>query len=676
LKKEFRVTNVSEVSLDTLSINTIRFLSVDAVQKADSGHPGLPLGAAAMAYTLWTRYLHHNPRNPAWANRDRFVLSAGHGSMLLYSLLFLTGYDVSLDDLKSFRQWGSKTAGHPEYGLTPGVETTTGPLGQGFGNAVGMAMAEAYLAATFNRPGFDLVDHYTYAIAGDGDLMEGIASEAASLAGHFQLGKLIVFYDDNKVSLAAPTSVTFTEDVKARFRAYGWSVVEVTDGNDVEAIAKAIDDAKADTDHPTLIDVHTIIGFGSPHKQGTFKAHGEPLGVDEVKLTKEALGWPTDEFFYVPGGALEHFREAVDSGAKLESDWNDLKAKYAVQYPDLAKAWDAAQAKSIPVAAIAADLPSYPAGSKPMATRELNSVAVNAIAKHVPTFIGGDADLVSSTKTKIDTSAWFEPGAYGERNIPYGVREHAMGSITNGLTVHGGIIKPYTATFLTFSDYMRPAMRLAALMDIAPIFVFTHDSIGLGEDGPTHQAVEQVTSLRAIPHMVVFRPADANEMVAAWRAALDINGPVTIVGSRQKLPIYAPDGVMEGVARGAYIKADSGGQPELILLSTGSEVSIVMTAYEQLVKAGIKARVVSMPSWELFRHQDAAYRNQVLPPDVKARVAIEAGSPQGWREWVGDSGKIIAIDRFGASAPYEIIYQHYGLTPEAVIQAAHELLGR
>ncbi|HVO44002.1 MAG TPA: transketolase [Aggregatilineales bacterium] len=669
------MTNISAVNLETLAVNTIRFLSVDAVQKAESGHPGLPLGAAPMAYALWTRHLHHNPRNPKWENRDRFILSAGHGSMLIYSLLYLTGYDLTLEDLKQFRQWGSRTPGHPEYGLTPGVETTTGPLGQGFANGVGMAMAEAFLAATFNRPGFELVDHYTYVLASDGDLMEGVASEAASLAGHLNLHKLIVLYDDNKVTLSAPTSITFTENVKERFGAYGWNTIDVADGNDVDAVSKAIDAARAEKERPTLISVRTIIGYGSPHKQGTFKAHGEPLGADEVKLTKEALGWPTDPAFYVPGEALEYFREALDRGPKWEAEWNVRRAKWAMQFPDLAKQWDAANSGEIPTA-ITAALPNYPAGGKPMATREINSVAINVIAKHLPTFIGGDADLVTSTRTKIDGALYFSPENYAGRNIAYGVREHAMGSITNGLTVHGGIIKPYTATFLTFSDYMRPPIRLAALMGLSPIFVFTHDSIGLGEDGPTHQPIEQLASLRAIPHLTVFRPADANEMIAAWNMALKLKGPVVIIGSRQKLPIFSPDGVMDGVAHGAYIKADSGGTPEVILLSAGSEVNLVMTAYDELVKVGIKARVVSMPSWELFRQQDVIYRNQVLPPAVTVRVAIEAGSPLGWHEWAGSRGEVIALNHFGASAPYEQLYQHYGLTAETVINAAHELLGR
>jgi transketolase len=668
--------SLENLSLDTLSINTIRFLAVDAVQKADSGHPGLPLGAAPMAYALWTQHLRHNPRNPKWANRDRFVLSAGHGSMLLYALLYLTGYDLSLDDIKNFRQWDSPTAGHPEYHWAAGVETTTGPLGQGFANGVGMAMAEAFLAGHYNRPGHTVVDHFTYILASDGDLMEGVASEAASLAGHLKLGKLIVLFDDNKITLSAATDLTFTEDVGKRFEAYGWQTLKVEDGNDAKAVSKAIEQAKADPTRPTLIAVRTIIGYGSPHKQGTFEAHGSPLGADEVKLTKEALGWPSDQFFLVPGEALENFRSAVENGKAQEETWNKTFKEWATQYPDLAKEWELAYAGKLPEG-WDADLPSYPADSKAVATRDTNGVAINAIAKHVPTFIGGDADLSSSTKTIIKDGGDFLSGSYGGRNIHYGVREHAMGSLTNGLAVHGGIIKPYTATFLAFADYMRPPIRLASIMKINPVFVFTHDSIGLGEDGPTHQPIEQVNSLRIIPDMTVIRPADANESIAAWKVAMEIEGPVALIFTRQKVPVYGPEGVIEGVARGAYIKAEAeGGIPEVILLSTGSEISLVMQARDELAKSGIKARVVSMPSWELFKRQDQGYRDQVLPPAIKARVAIEAGSPMGWREWVGDSGRIIALDRFGASAPYETIYQKLGITSEAVIAAARVLLGK
>jgi transketolase len=656
-----------------LAINTIRFLAVDAVQKANSGHPGLPLGAAPMAYTLWTRYLRHNPRNPQWANRDRFVLSAGHGSMLLYALLHLTGYDLSLEEITNFRQWGSKTPGHPEYHFTPGVETTTGPLGQGLSNAVGMALAEQFLAGVFNRPDFAVVDHYTYVIASDGDIMEGVASEACSLAGHLRLGKLIVLYDDNKVMLSADTSLALSEDVPKRFDAYGWHTVRVEDGNDLDALARAIEAGTAETERPTLIAVRTVIGYGSP-KQGTNKAHGEPLGVEEVRQTKRALGWPEDEHFLVPGEALEHFRAAVDHGARWEAEWDGMFKQYAAQYPELAKQYEQALRGELPIG-WDADLPVYPVGTKPMATRDANGEALNAIAKHIPTMIGGDADLNSSTKTLIKGAAFFSPENRAGRNIQYGVREHAMGAMTNGLAVHGGIIKPYTATFMPFSDYMRPPIRLAAIMHIGPIFIFTHDSIGVGEDGPTHQPVEQLLALRAIPQTVTLRPGDANETVAAWKTAMQQTRPTILIFTRQKLPVYAPEGVMEGVARGAYIKAEAeGGTPDVILLASGSEVSLAMEAREKLAATGIKARVVSMPSWELFEEQDAGYHENVLPASVTARVSIEAGVPLGWDRYVGPQGKSIGIDRFGVSAPYEVIFREYGLTADAVVKAAENLV--
>jgi transketolase len=679
LERAFELTDApvkSNTSLDTLSVNTMRFLAVDAVQKADSGHPGLPLGASPMAYALWTRHLRHNPRNPKWPNRDRFVLSAGHGSMLLYALLYLTGYDLSLDDLKNFRQWDSPTAGHPEYHWAAGVETTTGPLGQGFANGVGMAMAEAFLAATFNKPNQEIVDHYTYVLAGDGDLMEGVASEAASLAGRLQLGKLIVLYDDNKITLSAPAEQSFTEDVSKRFEAYGWQALKVADGNDVEAVSKALDEAKAEKNRPTLISVRTIIGFGSPHKAGSFEAHGSPLGVEEVKLTKQALGWPDNEFFYVPGEALEHFREAVDAGAKAESEWQNLYNQWAAQNPDLAAQWVAAHSGKLPDG-WDKDLPVYPADAKAIATRDANGAALNAIAKHIPTFIGGDADLASSTKTTIKDGGSFLPGSYNGRNLHYGVREHGMGSITNGLAVHGGIVKPFTATFLAFADYMRPPIRLASIMGISPIFIFTHDGIGVGEDGPTHQPIEQVDSLRIIPQLTTFRPADPNETVAAWKIAMEIDGPTALIFTRQKVPTLAPEGVMEGVARGAYIKAEAdGGKPDVILLGTGSELSLALKAREQLATVGIKARVVSMPSWELFEKQSQDYQNSVLPPEVTARVSIEAGSPFGWHRWVGPKGRVVGLNRFGASAPAEVIYEKLGITAEAVVNAAREILGK
>jgi transketolase len=662
-------------SLETLAINTIRFLAVDAVQKANSGHPGLPLGAAPMAYTLWTRYLRHNPRNPKWANRDRFILSAGHGSMLLYALLHLTGYDLSLDQIKNFRQWNSLTPGHPEVHLTPGVETTTGPLGQGFATAVGMAIAEAFLAATFNRPNYPIVDHYTYVLASDGDLMEGVASEAASLAGHLQLGKLIVLYDDNKVMLSNSTSVAFTEDVLARFAAYGWQTLSVPDGNDTAAIAQAIESATLDP-RPSLIAVRTIIGYGSPNKQGTHKAHGEPLGEEEVRLTKQALGWTAEEPFTIPGEVLEHFRAAIEHGERFEAEWNALFAAWAAEYPELARLWREAHAETLPEG-WDANLPFYSAETKPMATRDANGAALNAIAKHLPTMIGGDADLSSSTKTLINGSGLFSAADRAARNLQFGVREHAMGAAINGLALHGGIRKPYTATFMTFSDYMRPAIRLAALMEIDPIFIFTHDSIGVGEDGPTHQPIEHLAALRAIPHLTVIRPADANETSAAWRVAMLNKQPTVLVFTRQKLPVFAPEGVLEGVARGAYIKAEAlGGAPEVILIATGSEVSLIMAAHRILNEMGIRARAVSMPSFELFEAQEPAYKESVLPAAVTARVAVEAGVPFGWHRYVGAGGKIIALERFGASAPQEVIFKALGFTADAVVSAARELLGK
>lgn len=662
-------------NLDQLAVNTIRTLSIDMVQKANSGHPGLPLGAAPMAYTLWTRYLRHNPANPRWINRDRFILSAGHGSALLYSLLHLTGYNLPLEEVKKFRQYESMTPGHPEYHHTDGVETTTGPLGQGFANGVGMAMAEAFLAATFNRGEHQVIDHYTYVLASDGDLMEGVASEAASLAGHLKLGKLIVLYDDNKVMLSANTDVAFTEDVSMRFKSYGWHVVSVPDGNNLESIAAAIEESTGVTDQPSLIAVRTVIGYGSPNRQGTHKAHGEPLGADELKLTKQSLGWPSDEPFYIPGEALEHFRQALEDGAQYEESWNGIYQRWAEANPDLAKIWGPAFSGELPEGwDTELKLLQYGTDTKPVATRDTNGVALNAIARFIPTMIGGDADLSSSTKTLISGAPTFLPSNYSGRNIAYGVREHAMGAITNGLELHGGILKPYTATFFTFSDYMRPPMRLSALMDLDTIFVFTHDSIGVGEDGPTHEPIEQLAAMRAIPNMVVFRPADANETVAAWRAAMLHQGPVSLVFSRQKLPVFAPDGVAEGVARGGYIKADSEGTPQVILLSSGSEVSLAMAAYETLKGEGIAARVVSIPSWELFRKQDDSYKESVLPNGIRKRVAIEAGSPLGWREWVGLDGIVIGLERYGASAPYEVVYENLGITAKAVVESVHALL--
>ncbi|KXK12451.1 MAG: transketolase [Chloroflexi bacterium OLB15] len=658
------------------AINTIRTLSIDAVQKANSGHPGLPMGAAAMAFTLWTRHLRHNPRDPHWANRDRFVLSAGHGSMLLYSLLYLTGYDVTLDDLKRFRQWGSNTPGHPESSITPGVEATTGPLGQGTANAVGMALAEAFLARTFNRPGYELVNHYTYALVSDGDLMEGVSAEAASLAGTWGLGKLIYLYDSNHITLDGKAEMTFTEDVAARYRAYGWHTVEVADGNDVEAINHALNEAKEVTERPSLITIRTIIGYGSPNKGNSSEAHGSPLGVDEIKLVKEFFGWPQEDFF-VPGEALELFRTAIESGARLENDWNELFQNYRREYPDLAAQWDRALAGELP-AGWDSEIPSFSADKK-IATRNAGGTVLNAIAKHIPTMIGGDADLAGSTKTLIKGEENTGPNHPAARNIRFGVREHAMGSIANGLALHGGIIKPYTATFLTFSDYMRPSIRLAALSEIAPVFVFTHDSIGLGEDGPTHQPVEHFMALRVIPHLYFFRPADANETAAAWRTAMTLHHPVAFALSRQDLPVLTGEGIggveaiHAGVARGGYVLAGTEGTPDVILMGTGSEISIAYEAYQTLKAEGINARLVSLPCWELFEDQDAEYRESVLPSSVHARVSIEAGVTLGWERYVW-GGVAIGVDKFGASAPYQRIYEEYGLTAKHVVEAAKQQL--
>ncbi|QPC84429.1 transketolase [Phototrophicus methaneseepsis] len=661
------------------AINTIRTLSIDAVQKANSGHPGLPLGAAPMAYVLWTKYLHHNPTNPTWINRDRFILSAGHGSMLLYSLLHLTGYDLPLDELKNFRQWGSKTPGHPEVHYTPGVETTTGPLGQGVGNAVGMALAEAFLANYFNRDGHTIIDHHTYAIVSDGDLMEGVAMEACALAGHWGLGKLIFLYDDNDITLDGEASMIFTDDVLKRFESQGWHTQRVHDGNDIVAIDEAITNARNETNRPSIISVKTIIGYGSPNKSGTSSAHGSPLGAEEVKLTKEALGWPTDEAFYIPGDVLEHFRSAIEEGTSQEAAWNKELEAYKAAFPDMAQIFDDAFAGRLPEG-WDSEMPTFDP-NKAQATRNANGAALNAIAKHVPTMIGGDADLAGSTKTLIkgeDNTGHLKPTA---RNLRFGVREHAMGSITNGLALHGGIIKPYTATFLTFSDYMRPAIRLGALMSAPALYIFTHDSIGVGEDGPTHEPVEHVMSLRLIPQLYVFRPGDAYESAAAWKTAMELNGPATLIFSRQDVPVLDGDnveGIYEGVARGAYVLAETeelvDGLPEVILMATGTELSIALEAYENLEEAGVSARVVSMPCWELFEEQPQEYIDAVLPPEVTTRVSIEAGVTTGWQKWIGLDGIAIGVDRFGASAPYAKIYEEYGLTARAVVEAVSQLL--
>ncbi|MEW6187245.1 MAG: transketolase [Thermodesulfobacteriota bacterium] len=664
-------------AIDQLYINTIRMLAVDAVQKANSGHPGMPMGAAPMAYVLWTRFLKHNPRNPLWPDRDRFVLSAGHGSMLLYSLLHLTGYDLSLDDLKAFRQWGSKTPGHPEYGHTPGVETTTGPLGQGFANAVGLAMAERMLAARFNRPDFPLVDHFTYAIVSDGDLMEGVSHEAASLAGHLKLGKLIYLYDDNHISIEGSTAITFTENRLARFKAYGWQVQQVEDGNDLKAINRAIRKARADLEHPSLIAVRTCIGCGSPNKENKSSAHGEPLGTEEVRLTKENLGWPLEPDFYVPQEALKFFRKALRAGTKKEKEWEGLFTDYEKAYPDLAAEWKRVMAGDLPEGWTEA-LPVFPADAKGQATRAASGMVLNAVAAKVNNLIGGSADLAPSNKTEIKGSGDFQAGAYGERNLRFGVREHGMGSVMNGMALHGGVI-PYGGTFLIFSEYMRPPIRLAAMMGLRVIYIFTHDSIGLGEDGPTHQPIEQLAALRAIPNLTVIRPADANETARAWRMALTrTTGPTALILTRQNLPTLDRSFLSsaENLDLGAYVLQGQGEtNPDVLLLATGSEVPIALQVSEKLKNQGITSRVISMPSWELFDQQPEPYRNQVLPPEIKKRVSIEAGSPMGWSRYAGDQGLVIGLDHFGASAPDKVLFEKFGLTVDRVMEKVLEYLG-
>ncbi|MEP7027581.1 MAG: transketolase [Candidatus Eisenbacteria bacterium] len=683
-------------AIDDLCINTIRTLSIDAVEKAASGHPGLPMGAAAMAYVLWTRHLRHDPAHPTWVDRDRFVLSAGHGSMLLYSLLFLTGYDLTLDDLEQFRRWGSRAPGHPERGVTAGVEVTTGPLGQGFGNAVGMAIAERWLAASFNRPGHEIVDHRTYVIASDGDLMEGIASEAASLAGDLQLGRLIVLYDSNRITLSATTSVTFREDVGGRFAAYGWHVQHV-DGMDVAAVDAAISAARADEGRPSLIVARTHIGFGSPHKQDTFHAHGEPLGTEETRLTKRAYGWPEDRTFYVPEEAQAEFDKVGTRGVSLRAAWQRTMDAYRSADEALAGEFDCAIAGQLPPQ-WDARLPKFVPEDGPLATRDAGGKAMEALSESVRFLVGGSADLDPSTRTMLKGQGDFQSAAvpedgqtpptqgqaggewgYAGRNLHFGIREHAMTAILTGMAHHGGVL-PFGATFLTFSDYMRPSIRLAALSAAHVIYVWTHDSLAVGEDGPTHQPVEQLAGLRAMPNMLVLRPADANETIEAWRIAMQHTaGPVGLVLTRQKLPVLdrttlAP---ASGTARGAYVLIDAGeSPPELILIATGSEVSLVLAAHRQLAGEGIRSRVVSMPSWELFEAQSAEYRQAVLPPAVHARVSVEAASSFGWDRYVGPDGAIIGVDRFGASAPGPEVMARYGFTVEHVVATAKSVLAR
>jgi len=660
-------------NIDDLCINTIRALSMDAVQKANSGHPGAPMGLAPAAYVLWTRVMKHNPENPGWLDRDRFVLSAGHASMLLYSLLHLSGYAVSLDDIKNFRQWNSKTPGHPEFGHTPGVETTTGPLGQGFANAVGMAMAERHLAARFNSPGHEIVDHYTYMICGDGDMMEGISSEAASLAGHLGLGKLICIYDDNDISIEGSTEIAFTEDVALRFKAYHWHILNVDDGNDIDAIYNAILAAKAQTGRPSLIVLRTHIAYGSPNKQDTADAHGAPLGEKEVRLTKKCLGMPEDDLFRVPETVSNHFRQCVETGRKAEEGWQEKFQAYNKNFPDMAKKWVDAMSGFL-TTGWDEDIPEFSVSEGPIATRAASGKVLNAIASRLPTLIGGSADLAPSNKTYLNASHEFQKDAYDGRNIRFGVREHAMGGIISGMFLHHGL-RPYGGTFLVFADYLRPALRVAAIMKIPVIYIFTHDSIAVGEDGPTHQPVEHLASLRAIPGIMVIRPADASETAEAWRQAIKTTtGPVALILSRQKLPVLKSNAIKDGMAKGAYVLADCDGKPDIILIGTGSEVHIILEAKARLLEKGVAARVVSMPSWELFEKMPQKYKDRVLVPDIQTRLAVEAGSPMGWCRYVGTSGAVIGVNSFGASAPGGIVMENYGFTPDHVVEKALELL--
>lgn len=661
-------------NLDELCVNTLRFLSVDAIEKAHSGHPGAPLGMAPMAYVLWDRFLRHNPRNPTWFNRDRFVLSAGHASALLYSLLHLYGYDLSLEELKNFRQWGSKTPGHPEYNPHIGVETTTGPLGQGFGMGVGMAIAERFLASRFNHPKFPVVDHYVYAIVSDGDLMEGVASEAASLAGTLKLNKLIYLYDDNRISIEGSTELAFTENVQSRFEAYGWKVFRVKDGNDLDSIEAAIRKAQGEDEKPSLIIVRTHIGFGSP-KQDTAEVHGEPLGQEALEATKEALDWPKEPPFYIPEEVLTHCRQAVQKGAELESKWQALLAAYLRSGEENAKKLEQVIKGDLP-SDWHSDLPSFRPEDGPIATRNASGSVMNALVKKLANFmIGGSADLAPSTKTTLKGFGDFGIQSYRANNLHFGVREHAMGAIANGIALHSNLI-PFTGTFLVFSDYMRPAIRLSAMMQTNVKYIFTHDSIGIGEDGPTHQPVEQLMSLRTIPGMTVIRPADANETVAAWKVAIKRRGPVALVFTRQNLPILDPDKypVAEGVPRGAYILyEDTSGSPDLILIATGSEVHLALASQKELKLKGVKTRVVSMPSWELFEEQSQDYKQKVLPSGVP-KLAIEAGVSLGWHAYVGFDGDVIGLNRFGASAPGRIVYEKMGFNVGNVVERALVLL--
>lgn len=662
--------------LDQLCINTIRTLAMDGVQKANSGHPGTPMALAPVAYVVWDRYLRHNPHNPHWPNRDRFVLSAGHASMLLYSMLHLTGYDLPLDQLKQFRQWGSKTPGHPEYGLTAGVETTTGPLGQGVANSVGMAIAQRWLATHFNRPGNEIVNYRVFAICGDGDMMEGISNEAASVAGHLKLSNLLWIYDNNHITIEGNTALAFSDDVATRFMAYHWNVQRVGDANDLDLLNEAIGNAMKENERPSLIIVDSHIAWGAPHKHDTSGAHGEPLGEEEIRLTKERYGWPPDAHFLVPDEVKQHMNEAIHRGAKSEVEWHNKVKQYAQQFPDLAKEWQRIQDGELPPG-WDADIPTYPADAKGVAGREANAKVLNAIAKRVPWLIGGSADLSPSTKTNLIGEKSFEADSYGGRNLHFGIREHAMGAILNGMAVSK--LRAYGSGFLIFSDYMRAPIRLSALMDLPVIYIFTHDSIGVGEDGPTHQPIEQVMSLRAMPRVIVMRPADANEVVEAWRVIMHLKEePVVLVLSRQPLPTFdrTKYASAKGVERGAYALADCKGTPDIILMGTGSEVQLCMGAYEQLTKEGVRCRVVSMPAWELFEKQSKEYKDQLFPPEVRHRIAVEAGTTLGWKEYTGLDGCVIARRDFGASAPIKELLAHFGFTVEHVLGEARKMLGK
>ncbi|MCX5894618.1 MAG: transketolase [Proteobacteria bacterium] len=669
--------NDGQNQLDQLCINTIRTLAMDAVQKANSGHPGTAMALAPLAYVLWTRVMHFNPHNPVWFNRDRFVLSCGHASMLHYAVLYLTGYDLTLEDIKNFRQWGSKTPGHPELGITPGIETTTGPLGQGLMNAVGMAMAEARLAALFNRDGHEIVDHCTYGFCSDGDLMGGASHEAASLAGHLRLGKLIIAYDDNRITIEGETALTFSEDVGKRFESYGWHVQNLGDrANDISILTAAFAAAQQEKTRPSLVIVRSHIGYGSPHFQDTKEAHGQALGEEEVKLAKKFYGWPEDASFYVPEAALAHMQKAVERGSQLEEEWNKKLARYRKAHPDLAGQL-AAALKHEPPSGWESSIPAFAPDSGPIATRSASGKVLHAIARTIPWLMGGSADLGPSTNTLLPDSGYFSSSNYTNRNIAWGIREHAMCGCSSGMALHGGV-RPYAATFFIFSDYARPAIRLAALMKLPVIYVMTHDSIGLGEDGPTHQPVEHLASFRAMPGLCIIRPADANEVAWAWRAAINRkHGPSMLVLTRQNLPVFNRSRVAsaEGLLQGAYVLSrEPADTPDVILIASGSEVHLILQAQQQLAREHISARVVSMPSWELFREQPQSYRDEVLPPHSKARLAVEAGSPLGWHEWVGDGGDIVGITRFGASAPGKELFKQYGFTVEQVVERAKKIL--